>query len=166
MATQSEGDDAAKSKNGETVKPDEKNGTKPTESAVLKEDEKKPEEKVEHEAEEKEDDEESLKDDLEDEDKEGASGNASANIAKKSFLGHVCTVKTLLDDNMLVPENNALSFEYMVSSRLKRERDRCQANPLNYCSIFRAKPSLPIYCRTVAFDGQKTSRPSRRPVRG
>lgn len=127
MAAQSEGDAVAKSKNGETVKPDEKkNGTKSTgTTGTVKEevekkpddkkpDEKKPDEKVENEGEEKEDDEESLKDDLEDEDKEGASGNASASTTKKSFLGHVCTVKTLLDDNMLVPENNALSFEYMV----------------------------------------------------
>lgn len=113
MAAQSEGDASTKSKNGESSKPEEKNGKS---TGAVKEEEK-PEEKMEtNEGEEKEDDEESLKDDLEDEDKEGASGNANANIAKKSFLGHVCTVKTLLDDNMLVPENNALSFEYMVSS--------------------------------------------------
>ena len=108
MAAQGEGDSAAKSKTGESAK-SEKNG-----KSTAREEERKPEDKVENEVEEKEDDEESLKDDLEDDDKEGASGNASASIAKKSFLGNVCTVKTLLDDNMLVPENNALSFEYMV----------------------------------------------------
>lgn len=67
------------------------------------------------------DDEESLKDDndLEDDDQQGDGGTLGSlnalNVGKKSFLGHTCSVKTLIDDNVLIPENNALSFEFMVS---------------------------------------------------
>lgn len=61
-----------------------------------------------------EDDEESLKDELEDDEQQGAL-SMGANVGKKSFLGHTCSVKTLIDDNVLIPENNALSFEFMVS---------------------------------------------------
>lgn len=96
--------------------------TKNDESSICttkKVDDKKIEDKIENETEEKEDDDESIKDDLEDDDKEGVSNSFNANAGKKSFLGHVCTVKTLIDDNVLIPENNALSFEFMVSLLLK-----------------------------------------------
>jgi len=59
-----------------------------------------------------EDDDESLKEDEEDEEQQGVS-SVSANVGKKSFLGHTCSVKTLIDDNVLTPTNNALSFEFM-----------------------------------------------------
>jgi hypothetical protein len=43
-------------------------------------------------------------------------GSNYATVGKKSFLGHTCTLKTLLDDQVLVAEDGALSFEFMVSS--------------------------------------------------
>jgi hypothetical protein len=105
MAVQNDEETTVK-KNGETaIKEEQKtNGDK-----VLND---KKDEKVENE--EKEDDDlEDDKDDLED-DKEDNVNLYNANIGKKSFLGSTCTVKTLIDDNVLIPENNALSFEFMV----------------------------------------------------
>lgn len=41
-------------------------------------------------------------------------GSNYATVGKKSFLGHTCTLKTLLDDQVLIAEDGALSFEFMV----------------------------------------------------
>lgn len=60
-------------------------------------------------------------DDDESSEKEDELDNAnllSTNVGKKSFLGNTCSVRTLIDDNVLIPSDNALSFEFMVCSLL------------------------------------------------
>lgn len=79
--------------------------------SLIKEEDKKHEkikdEKDQENDQEKEDDDDELEE-------ESNSNILNANVGKKSFLGHTCSVKTLIDDKVLVPENNALSFEFMV----------------------------------------------------
>ena len=113
MAVQTEEDSK---RNGEQIKDEKKNG-KIEENKEINSSKK--EEKIENENEEKEEDDESLKDDLEDDKEEDIANSFAANIGKKSFLGHTCTVKTLIDDNVLIPEDNALNFEFMVCYLLR-----------------------------------------------
>lgn len=59
--------------------------------------------------------EEEEKDEIDDEEAQLVlTGSNYATVGKKSFLGNTCTLKTLLDDQVLMPEEGSLSFEFMV----------------------------------------------------
>ena len=121
MAVQNEEESSVKSKTGENTpntSKTEQSEVETAENGKIKEEnedsKKESNEKIKDENND-EDDEESLKDELDDDEQQGVSNLLSANVGKKSFLGHTCSVKTLIDDNVLIPEDNALSFEFMVS---------------------------------------------------
>ena len=53
---------------------------------------------------------------MDDDSDDGQSGSASpTHVGRKSFMGQTCTLKTLVDDEVLRPGESNLHMEYMVS---------------------------------------------------